>query len=83
MAIGVEGERVRARHTLEQGEQLYCSLSWAEGLASPQSIDEANARLAATTRFWRAWLHRSRPVDHPWRDDRALGAGDQGPDLHA
>ena len=67
MAIGVEGERVRARHTLEQGEQLYCSLSWAEGLASPQSIDEANARLAATTRFWRAWLHRSRAVDHPWR----------------
>ena len=36
------------------------------------------------SRFWRAWLHRSRPVDHPWRThDRALGAGDQGPDLHA
>ena len=67
MAIGVEGERVRARHTLEQGEQVYCSLSWAEGLASPQSADEANARLAATTRFWRAWLHRARPVDHDWR----------------
>ena len=33
MAIGVEGERVRARHTLEQGEQVYCALSWAEGLA--------------------------------------------------
>ena len=64
MAIGVEGERVRARHTLQQGEQAYCSLSWAEGLASPQSIDEANARLAATTRFWRAWLHRARPIDH-------------------
>ena len=33
MALGIEGERVRARHTLEQGEQVYCSLSWAEGLA--------------------------------------------------
>ena len=46
MAIGVEGGRVRARHTLEPGEQVYCSLSWAEGLASPQSIDEADALLA-------------------------------------
>ena len=68
MALGVEGERVRARHTLEQGEQVYCSLSWAEGLASPQSIDEANDRLAATTRYWRTWLDRSRPVDHRWRE---------------
>ena len=68
MAIGIEGERVRARHTLGPGEQVYCSLSWAEGLASPQSIDEADARLAATTRFWRAWLAESRPIDHRWRE---------------
>jgi len=67
MALGVEGEWVRARHTLGQGEQVYCSLSWAEGLASPQTIDEANARLAATTAYWRAWLHKARPVDHRWR----------------
>jgi alpha,alpha-trehalase len=67
MAIGVEGERVRARHSLEQGEQVYCSLSWAEKLACPQDIDEANGRLAATTRFWRRWLHRARPIDHRWR----------------
>jgi GH15 family glucan-1,4-alpha-glucosidase len=67
MAIGVEGERVRARHALGPGEQVYCSLSWAEELASPQSIDEANARLAATTRYWRGWLDRARPVDHRWR----------------
>ena len=67
MAVGVEGERVRARHTLEQGEQLFCALSWGEGLVSPQSIDEANERLAATTRYWRAWLDLSRPVDHRWR----------------
>jgi alpha,alpha-trehalase len=68
LALGVEGERVRARHILEQGEQAYCSLSWAEQLASPQDVDEANARLAATTRFWRAWLERSRPIDHRWRE---------------
>jgi GH15 family glucan-1,4-alpha-glucosidase len=67
MPIGIEGERVRARHTLTQGEQVYCSLSWAKGLVAPETIDEANARLAATTRFWRAWLARSRPLDHRWR----------------
>jgi alpha,alpha-trehalase len=67
MAIGLEGERARARHALKQGEQTYCSLSWAEGLASPQNVDEATGRLAATTRYWRAWLHRARPLDHRWR----------------
>jgi GH15 family glucan-1,4-alpha-glucosidase len=68
MALGLEGDWVRARHTLRQGEQLYCSLSWAEGLASPQDIDEANARLAATTRYWRGWLASARLPDHRWRD---------------
>ena len=67
MAIGVEGERVRARHSLAKGEQIYCSLSWAEELASPQNIDEANARLGASTRYWRNWLAGSRSVDHRWR----------------
>jgi GH15 family glucan-1,4-alpha-glucosidase len=68
MLMGVEGERVRARHVLRQGEQLYCSLSWAEGLASPVSIDEANERVAATAAFWRGWLARARIPDHRWRD---------------
>jgi GH15 family glucan-1,4-alpha-glucosidase len=67
MALGIEGERVRARHTLQQGDQVYCSLSWAEGLASPADIDEANGRIAATTRFWRNWLAGSREADHRWR----------------
>jgi GH15 family glucan-1,4-alpha-glucosidase len=67
MAVGIEGNRVRARHTLRQGEQIFCALSWAEGLAAPQDIDEANARLAATTRFWRDWLGRARLPDHRFR----------------
>ncbi|MDQ3778068.1 MAG: glycoside hydrolase family 15 protein, partial [Actinomycetota bacterium] len=67
MALGVEGERVRARHTLGPGEHLYCSPSWAEGLAAPQTVDEAHGRLAATTRYWRAWLDKARPIDHRWR----------------
>ncbi len=68
MAVGIEGDWVRARHVIRQGDQIYCSLSWASELASPQNIDEANAKLAATTKFWRGWLGRARIPDHRWRD---------------
>jgi alpha,alpha-trehalase len=68
MALGIEGETVRARHTLTKGEQSYCSLSWAEGLVSPENADQANARLAATTSYWRAWLARAMLPDHRFRD---------------
>jgi alpha,alpha-trehalase len=68
MAMGIEGNRVRARHSLEQGEQLFCSLSWAAGLASPTDVDHANARIAATRRYWRGWLGLARLPDHRWRD---------------
>ena len=68
MELGVEGDWVRARHVLRQGEQLFCALSWAEDLVAPQDVDEANARLAATTRYWRDWLDRARLPDHRWRD---------------
>jgi GH15 family glucan-1,4-alpha-glucosidase len=68
MALGIEGDRVRARHTLRQGEELFCAISWAEGLAVPADVADAKARLAATTRFWRAWLSRARIPDHEWRE---------------
>jgi alpha,alpha-trehalase len=77
MAIGIEGETVRARHVLTAGEQAYCSLSWAESqdgsetlgqFVSPLNVDEANTRLAATTTYWRDWLSRARLPDHRWRD---------------
>jgi GH15 family glucan-1,4-alpha-glucosidase len=68
MPLGIEGDRVRAHHVLEQGDQAYCALSWAEELVAPQNVDEANARLAATTRYWRRWLGRARLPDHEWRD---------------
>ncbi len=66
LALGIEESRIRARHVLQAGEQVFCSLSWAEDLVSPSNIDEANARLAATTRFWRGWLGRARIPDHRW-----------------
>jgi GH15 family glucan-1,4-alpha-glucosidase len=69
MALGIEGNRVRARHTLREGERLYCALSWEQDFASlPADVDEAGARLDATTRFWRAWIERARIPDHEWRE---------------
>ena len=68
MALGIEGNRVRARHVLREGEALYCSLSWAEELAAPADVEDAMARLRYTTRYWREWLGRARLPDHRWRD---------------
>ncbi len=67
MRLGVEGGRVRARHTLSEGERVYCSLSWAEGLWCPQNVDEASERLNTTANFWQDWIRHARFVDHPWR----------------
>jgi GH15 family glucan-1,4-alpha-glucosidase len=67
MALGIEGGRVRARHALKEGERLFCALSWAEELEAPADIDDAAGRIAATTRYWRAWLARARFPDHRWR----------------
>jgi alpha,alpha-trehalase len=68
LSLGIEGDRVRARHVLNAGDRLFCSLSWADALASPGDVDAADERIAATTRFWRAWLGRARIPDHRWRD---------------
>ncbi|MGB9259404.1 MAG: glycoside hydrolase family 15 protein, partial [Pseudolabrys sp.] len=67
LQLGIEGNRVRAHHILGPGERAYCLLSWAEGLVAPQGADEAEARVAATTRYWRAWLGGARIPDHHYR----------------
>ena len=68
LSLGVEGNRVRARHVLSAGEECYCALSWNEALSAPEDVAEATRRLDATTRFWRTWLGRARMPDHRWRD---------------
>jgi GH15 family glucan-1,4-alpha-glucosidase len=67
IALGIEGNRVRARHVLERGERAYCALSWAEGLVVPRNVDEAEARINETTRYWRGWLRQARIPDHQYR----------------
>jgi GH15 family glucan-1,4-alpha-glucosidase len=68
LTLGIEGGRVRARHVLKPGEKIFCALSWAEELAGPQTVADAEARLDATVRFWRAWLSRARIPDHRFRE---------------
>jgi alpha,alpha-trehalase len=68
LSIDIEGDTVRGRHELEAGDRAYCAMSWAEELATPQNVDEAAARIDATTRFWRRWLGRARIPDHRLRD---------------
>ena len=68
LALGVEVSRVRARHVLEAGDRAYCALSWDDDLPAPMDVDEADARLAATCRFWRTWLGRARIPDHRFRE---------------
>ena len=75
---------MRARHTLSEGESVYCSLSWAEelrlaerrrrGARAARGDDPLLALLAGA---------RAHPRSRMARADPAFGAGDQGPDLHA
>ena len=68
LLLGIEGNRVRGRHELKAGDRIYCALSWAEELATPEDVENAETRLDATIRFWRDWLGRARIPDHRFRD---------------
>src|SRR6188472_1989183 len=47
LALGIEENRIRARHELKAGERAFCALCWeADGLA-PKDLKDAEARLAA------------------------------------
>jgi GH15 family glucan-1,4-alpha-glucosidase len=67
MLIGIEGNQARARHVLQEGEELFCALSWDEATPIPTDCEEANKRLNATSKFWRHWLARARIPDHELR----------------
>jgi GH15 family glucan-1,4-alpha-glucosidase len=67
MLIGIEGDQARARHVLQEGEELFCALSWDDATPIPTECEEANKRLNATSKFWRHWLARARIPDHALR----------------
>ena len=66
--LGIEGDRIRGRHVLNAGDELYCALSWADELVPVPDVADATRRLEATTRYWRNWLGGARLPDHRWRD---------------
>ncbi len=68
MALGIEGEWVRARHHVDEGQTVYCSLAWGAELESPKDCDDAQGRLWTTARYWRDWLNRARLPDHRFRE---------------
>ena len=67
MRMGIEGNRVHARHTMREGESRFCAMSWAHELAGPRSAREAQDTIDRTTRFWRTWLSEGVFPDHPLR----------------
>ncbi|WP_426594954.1 glycoside hydrolase family 15 protein [Cellulomonas sp. McL0617] len=67
LALGVEGDALRGRHSLSAGDSAFCSLSWAASLDGPTDAADAHARIAATRDFWRRWLGRARMPDHRLR----------------
>jgi GH15 family glucan-1,4-alpha-glucosidase len=68
LLLGVEGNRVRARHVLSPGDRAFCAISWAEGFETPKDVDDAVAKIETTTRYWRRWLSRARVPDHLFRE---------------
>ena len=68
LSLGIEESRVRARHVLESGDRAYCAIAWDDDLPAPKDVDEADARLVTTCRFWRTWLERARIPDHRFRE---------------
>jgi alpha,alpha-trehalase len=65
--MGIEGNRAHSRHTMVEGEQRFCALSWTEGLRGPRTSEQAAARIDKTNHFWRTWLADGVYPDHPWR----------------
>jgi GH15 family glucan-1,4-alpha-glucosidase len=67
LRIGIEGNRVRARHTMAEGERRYVALGWANDLECPADAEDAYQRIQVTSHFWRSWLAGGRFPDHRWR----------------
>src|SRR5947209_4154829 len=66
LRLGVESARVRARHTIREGEKAFAALGWAADLEVPRTVEEAEAALEGTFHYWRGWLTDGEFPDHPW-----------------
>jgi len=68
LRMGLEGYTAHARHTMREGEQRFCALSWSEELGGPRIFEQAHAHIARTAHYWREWLAAGSYPDHPWRE---------------
>ncbi|MDQ6914880.1 MAG: glycoside hydrolase family 15 protein [Actinomycetota bacterium] len=68
MRLGIEGNRVRARHQMKEGESCYCALTWTEEHGGPAEVEQASAHIARTEHYWRSWLESGEFPDHRWRE---------------
>ena len=69
MALGIEGNRVRARHMLQQGEQALLRAVVGRGPGAPDDVDEAHARLARDDALLARLARAARALpDHRWRE---------------
>jgi GH15 family glucan-1,4-alpha-glucosidase len=66
LRLGVESSRVRARHTLVEGEKCFVALGWAKDLQVPRTVEDAEEWLHQTFHYWRSWLGDGNFPDHPW-----------------
>ncbi len=65
--VGVEGDRLEARHRLKAGERCFVALTWGAEPEPPETVEDADARIDATAEYWRRWLAGGTFPDHPWR----------------
>ena len=49
MRMGIEGHTAHARHTMREGEQRFCALSWTEELGGPRTFERGATRTSQRT----------------------------------
>ena len=65
--LGVEHQRIEARHRMVEGEKRFCALAWGADPLPPETVEDAVGRLDETAEYWRRWLAAGEFADHPWR----------------
>jgi alpha,alpha-trehalase len=66
LRLGVESSRVRARHTLSEGDRCFVALGWAADGEIVRSVEGAEECMSSTLHYWRTWLADGEFPDHPW-----------------
>ncbi len=66
LRLGVESSRVRARHTMSEGDRCFVALGWAADGEIVRTIEDAEESMSNTFHYWRTWLADGEFPDHRW-----------------